>query len=168
MCRGHSFFTTNEELLDRYAECPGSSEVIAVQTAYLDSLHAAPRYVPGAGVSNSCHRILARHLNVHMFANPSAVGAVVMTPRLSIQSSCAGTVCSILHIADHPSDGFVHVDVGASDDYLADVDLPPSSSGSDAESLADEAEDADESFASTRAQQNSQRYILCFIMRHLS
>ena len=49
MCRGHSFFTTNEELLDRYAECPGSAEVIAVQTSYLDSLHAAPRSVPGAG-----------------------------------------------------------------------------------------------------------------------
>lgn len=49
MRRGHSFFTTNEELLDRYAECPGSAEVIAVQTAYLDSLHAAPRSVPGAG-----------------------------------------------------------------------------------------------------------------------
>lgn len=47
--RGHSFFTTNEELLDRYAECPGSTEVIAVQTSYLESLHAAPRAVPGAG-----------------------------------------------------------------------------------------------------------------------
>ena len=46
-CRGHSFFTTNEELLDRYAECPGSAEVIEVQTSYLDSLHAAPRSVPG-------------------------------------------------------------------------------------------------------------------------
>ena len=47
--RGHSFFTTNEELLDRYAECPGSTEVIAVQTSYLESLHAAPRAVPRAG-----------------------------------------------------------------------------------------------------------------------
>ena len=47
--RGHSFFTTNEELLDRYAECPGSTEVIAVQTSYLESLHAAPRAVSGAG-----------------------------------------------------------------------------------------------------------------------
>ena len=46
-CRGHSFFSTNEELLDRYAKCPGSAEVIAVQTSYLDALHAAPRAVPG-------------------------------------------------------------------------------------------------------------------------
>ena len=45
--RGHSFFSTNEELLDRYAECPGSAEIIAVQTSYLDALHAAPRAVPG-------------------------------------------------------------------------------------------------------------------------
>lgn len=45
-CRGHSFFSTNEELLDRYAECPGSAEVITVQTSYLEALQAAPRSVP--------------------------------------------------------------------------------------------------------------------------
>ena len=55
-CRGHSFFSTNEELLDRYAECPGSAEVIAVQTSYLDALHAAPRAVPGV-----LHRVLSSH-----------------------------------------------------------------------------------------------------------
>ncbi|EIE26892.1 DUF367-domain-containing protein, partial [Coccomyxa subellipsoidea C-169] len=43
---GHGFFSANEELLDRYASCPGSAEVIAVQTAYLSALDAAPRAVP--------------------------------------------------------------------------------------------------------------------------
>ncbi|BDA43122.1 Ribosome biogenesis protein TSR3 homolog [Coccomyxa sp. Obi] len=43
---GHGFFSANEELLDRYASCPGSVEVIAVQTEYLDALQAAPRAAP--------------------------------------------------------------------------------------------------------------------------
>ncbi|CAL8468881.1 g8422 [Coccomyxa elongata] len=43
---GHGFFSANEELLDRYASCPGSVEVIAVQTEYLDALKAAPRAAP--------------------------------------------------------------------------------------------------------------------------
>lgn len=46
MYRGHGFFSANEELLDRYASCPGSVEVIAVQTEYLDALKAAPRAAP--------------------------------------------------------------------------------------------------------------------------
>lgn len=46
--RGHSFLSTNEELLARYAACPTSAEVIAVQAAYLAQLRAPPRPPPGA------------------------------------------------------------------------------------------------------------------------
>ena len=105
MCRGHSFFTTNEELLDRYAECPGSAEVIAVQTAYLDSLHAAPRSVPGAGVLRSCHPISAsRPITVHIAGYAAAAGAALVTLcRLccgSILCLClAVTASSIPHVA---------------------------------------------------------------------
>ncbi|KAL0029542.1 hypothetical protein WJX79_003031 [Trebouxia sp. C0005] len=43
---GHSFLSTNEELLDRYAACPTSAEVIQVQTEYLDQLTNIPAKVP--------------------------------------------------------------------------------------------------------------------------
>ena len=46
--RGHSFLSANEELLARYAACPTSTEVIAVQAAYLAQLQAPPRPSPGA------------------------------------------------------------------------------------------------------------------------
>ncbi len=165
VCRGHSFFTTNEELLDRYAECPGSAEVIAVQTAYLDSLHAAPRSVPGAGVYKSCH-VFWPGISMRVHSRfPSTAGAAHDTLSKYLVS-CAGTVRSILHLADHPSGDFLHVGAGESDDYLADVDLPPSSSGSDAESLVDEAEDADETSASARAQHNGERYAQCVVIWH--
>lgn len=39
--RGHSFLSTNAELLDRYAACATSAEVIATQQAYLDGMQAA-------------------------------------------------------------------------------------------------------------------------------
>ena len=48
MHRGHSFLSANEELLARYAACPTSAEVIAVQAAYLAQLQAPPRPAPGA------------------------------------------------------------------------------------------------------------------------
>jgi len=38
--RGHSFLSTNEELLNSYAACGTSAEVIAVQTAYLEAMQA--------------------------------------------------------------------------------------------------------------------------------
>ena len=38
--RGHSFLSTNEELLHSYAACATSAEVIAVQTAYLEAMQA--------------------------------------------------------------------------------------------------------------------------------
>ena len=44
--RGHGFFSANEELLERYAACPGSAEVIAVQGAYLEALQAPPPAIP--------------------------------------------------------------------------------------------------------------------------
>ena len=44
--RGHSFFSTNAELLDRYAACATASEVIQVQTDYLDQLSQASARVP--------------------------------------------------------------------------------------------------------------------------
>jgi len=34
---GHTFLELNEELLDRYASCANSSEVVAVQNEYLDA-----------------------------------------------------------------------------------------------------------------------------------
>ena len=46
--RGHSFLSANEELLARYAACPTSAEVIAVQQAWLAELQAPPRPAPGA------------------------------------------------------------------------------------------------------------------------
>lgn len=46
--RGHSFLSANEELLDRYAACATSAQVIAVQAAWLDALRAPPRPEPGA------------------------------------------------------------------------------------------------------------------------
>lgn len=52
--RGHSFLSTNEELLDRYAACPTSAEVIQVQTEYLDQLTNIPAKVPdGESVSSA-------------------------------------------------------------------------------------------------------------------
>lgn len=38
-CRGHSFLSLNEGLLERYADCTTSAEVIQVQNDYLESLH---------------------------------------------------------------------------------------------------------------------------------
>ena len=38
--RGHSFLSTNEELLHSYAACDTSAEVIAVQTAHLQAMQA--------------------------------------------------------------------------------------------------------------------------------
>jgi len=49
---------------------------------------------------------------------------------------------------------------GASDDYLADMDLPPSSSGSDAESTADEDEEKSNSLASREGLDHSTGYPL--------
>ena len=40
MRRGHSFLSTNEELLQRYAACGTSAEVIAAQQAHLDAMQA--------------------------------------------------------------------------------------------------------------------------------
>jgi len=50
-CRGHSFLSTNEELLDRYAACPTSAEVIQVQTQYLDQLTNIPAKIPDGKLS---------------------------------------------------------------------------------------------------------------------
>ena len=61
MLRGHGFFSANEELLDRYASCPGSVEVIAVQTEYLDALKAAPRAAPTSELLLSFHMQTSQH-----------------------------------------------------------------------------------------------------------
>jgi hypothetical protein len=63
--RGHGFFSANEELLQRYAACPGSAEVIAVQTAHLAALQAPPP-APPAG---------ARILSLVLFSVWFTVGA---------------------------------------------------------------------------------------------
>lgn len=39
-CRGHSFLSLNQGLLDRYAECATAAEVIAAQQAHLESMQA--------------------------------------------------------------------------------------------------------------------------------
>ena len=57
--RGHSFLSANEELLARYAACPTSAEVIAVQQAWLAQLQAPPRRTPGAAAQ--CAGIPAPH-----------------------------------------------------------------------------------------------------------
>jgi pre-rRNA-processing protein TSR3 len=43
---GHSFFSLNEELLERYAACRSADEVIATQTRYLEELKARPLDAP--------------------------------------------------------------------------------------------------------------------------
>lgn len=42
-CRGHAFLSTNEELLDRYAACATSAEVITVQNEWLEQLQETSR-----------------------------------------------------------------------------------------------------------------------------
>jgi len=37
-CRGHSFFSLNEELLEAYSECQNAVEIIEAQNRYLKSL----------------------------------------------------------------------------------------------------------------------------------
>ena len=44
---GHSFFSLNDELLQRYAACGTAEEVIAAQGEYLDSLQRQPRHADG-------------------------------------------------------------------------------------------------------------------------
>ena len=94
VCRGHSFFTTNEELLDRYAECPGSAEVIAVQTSYLESLHAAPRPVPGAGASLLIH-LLQTIITLYGLEKPSAASVGHSHDVLYIFRGCWHNVCDL-------------------------------------------------------------------------
>lgn len=54
-CRGHSFFSTNADLLERYAACPSSAAVIEVQTSFLEQLQNAPPKAPdGKYVSTFC------------------------------------------------------------------------------------------------------------------
>ena len=48
-CRGHSFFSTNADLLERYAACPSSAAVIEVQTSFLEQLQNAPPKAPDGG-----------------------------------------------------------------------------------------------------------------------
>ena len=58
-CRGHSFLSTNEELLDRYAACPTSTEVIQVQTQYLEQLANVPAKVPDGKALLSLAQLLS-------------------------------------------------------------------------------------------------------------
>ena len=47
--RGHSFLSTNAELLERYADCATSAEVIDVQNQWLADLQAEPEPKPEGG-----------------------------------------------------------------------------------------------------------------------
>ena len=38
LCRGHSFFSLNEELLEVYSKCQNAAEIIEAQNGYLQSL----------------------------------------------------------------------------------------------------------------------------------
>ena len=54
-CRGHSFFSTNADLLERYAACSSSSAVIEVQTSFLEQLqNAPPKALDGECVCTLC------------------------------------------------------------------------------------------------------------------
>jgi pre-rRNA-processing protein TSR3 len=37
LCRGHSFFSTNQQLLDKYAACATAADVISTQNAWLET-----------------------------------------------------------------------------------------------------------------------------------
>jgi hypothetical protein len=39
-CRGHSFFSTNAELLEAYSQCETAADVIAAQNAWLEQATA--------------------------------------------------------------------------------------------------------------------------------
>ena len=62
-CRGHSFLSLNKELLDSYAACATSQEVVAVQQQWLEDLrdsHAQAQAAAAKGegplrVEMTCH-----------------------------------------------------------------------------------------------------------------
>ena len=101
MHRGHSFLSANEELLARYAACPTSAEVIAVQAAYLAELQAPPRPSPGApGIrglgleeTSPMGRMLVTQKLFYFCANPSAPSMGARRPHVRLCSrsehSCA-------------------------------------------------------------------------------
>ena len=45
-CRGHAFFSANADLLDQYAACTTSEDVIAAQNAWLARLESKSRSSP--------------------------------------------------------------------------------------------------------------------------
>lgn len=139
MHRGHSFLSANEELLARYAACPTSAEVIAVQAAYLAELQAPPRPSPGAPEIRGL--------------GSGEIPTTLVTPELWYalrQPECAkhgrATMACQACLSRDPST-FMHAccpsaspqtqraGAGRGDDYMSAMDLPPSESesGSDAE-----------------------------------
>lgn len=74
MHRGHSFLSANEELLARYAACPTSAEVIAVQAAYLAELQAPPRPSPGAPEIRVLGLSRNQHEGLHAGHSEATVG----------------------------------------------------------------------------------------------
>lgn len=100
--RGHSFFSTNAELLDRYAACANASEVIQVQTEYLEQLTQASAKVPAGQPASTLF---------WFGVTASQLGWLVATASNSkLLSKCC---------------------TGDGDDYMAGMDLPPSSSDND-------------------------------------
>ena len=93
ICRGHSFFSTNAELLDRYAACPTSAEVIQVQTDYLDQLARVPARIPGKYCTLSRISIACQYCIVHCFPAWQSASGVFITAEIS----CPCHVCFLLN-----------------------------------------------------------------------
>ena len=74
--RGHSFLSTNQELLERYAACATSVQVIEVQTAWLNQAQSVPAALSGAlslllgdqGVACTAWHSVSRPLS-HLLSN---------------------------------------------------------------------------------------------------
>lgn len=136
-CRGHSFLSTNEELLDRYAACPTSAEVIQVQTQYLEQLANVPAKVP----DGTAHLSLAQLLSE---------GFIDLLDRLGFCLRSTLLLCCGQAQMGCSSDG-PHA---AGDDYMSNMDLPPSSS--DEEEAEEGSEDEAGSASDARAQPQHQ------------
>ena len=137
LCRGHGFFSANEELLERYAACPGSAEVIAVQSAHLEALRAPPP-APPAGMPFCQTATLGWEKAPSPCLLPSLCALLCPAPG---DRAGRGAVPLVTKGVLHWRRGSLHAVCDCSrgscpgtrgNDYMADVDLPPSSSGSEA------------------------------------
>lgn len=66
--RGHSFLKVNEELLDIYAGCDTSADVIAAQAAHMERMRAGQEQ---AAARKSASFVISISAQVHQKAGPS-------------------------------------------------------------------------------------------------